>query len=151
VRSAYHPDACDDHGEYNGNVDGLIEWLARRFSGIDNSTHFLGNCLIEFAAPGRALVETYFVSARLCHPAGDHAKQAGTGDTTCRQSWGRYVDRFERRAGCWRIARRRVVLEAVYVFDVSGGSTSGPATRGRRDRRDPLYQALAEIRKTPRA
>ena len=40
VRSTYHPDADDDHVEYKGGIDGLIEWLDKRFAGIDNSMHF---------------------------------------------------------------------------------------------------------------
>ncbi|MCJ7436647.1 MAG: nuclear transport factor 2 family protein, partial [Acidimicrobiia bacterium] len=27
VRSTYHPDAHDDHGAYQGGVDGFIEWV----------------------------------------------------------------------------------------------------------------------------
>src|SRR3954464_7687266 len=62
VRSTYHPDADDAHGEYQGGVDGLIAWLDQRFAGADNSMHFLGNCLIEFAEADFAFVETYFAS-----------------------------------------------------------------------------------------
>src|SRR5579862_8540086 len=45
LRSTYHPDAYDDHVGYKGPVDGLIEWLDERFADVDNSVHFLGNCL----------------------------------------------------------------------------------------------------------
>jgi len=145
LRSTYHPDAIDEHGDFKGSVDGLIEWLDKRFAGVDNSMHFLGNCLIEFAGPDLALVETYFVSRRLRPPVGDERKVAGPGDAMCREAWGRYVDRFERRDGEWRVARRTVVLEASSTALALGGARTSPLTWGRRNRTDPVYAAHSEV------
>lgn len=145
MRSTYHPDAFDSHGDYKGSVDGLIEWLDQRFAGVDNSMHFLGNCLIEFAGPDLALVETYFVSRRLRPPAGDECQTTSPNDAMCREAWGRYVDRFERRDGQWRVAHRTVVLEASSTSLALGGARTSPLTWGKRDRTDRLYQAQAEI------
>jgi ketosteroid isomerase-like protein len=146
VRSTYHPDAHDVHGDYRGGIDGLIEWLDQRFAGVDNSMHFLGNCLIEFAGPDLALVETYFVSRRLRPPTKDERTIAGPRDAIVREAWGRYVDRFERRAdGAWKVADRVVVLEASNVAVAIGGVRSDGLTWGRRDRSDPLYHAQRQI------
>ena len=145
LRSTYHADAWDDHGEYKGPVDGLIEWLDRRFAGADNSMHFLGNCLIEFAGVDLALVETYFVSRRLRPPTDAERSVAGEKDAMCREAWGRYVDRFERREGQWRVAHRTVVIEASSTSLALGGARGGSVTWGRRDRTDRLYQAHTEI------
>jgi hypothetical protein len=145
LRSTYHPDAIDEHGDFKGSVDGLIEWLDKRFAGVDNSTHFLGNCLIEFASLDLALVETYFVSRRMRPPVGDECKAAGPGDAMCREVWGRYVDRFERRDGEWRVACRTVVLEASSTALALGGARNSPLTWGRRDRTDPVYETHAEV------
>ena len=145
LRSTYHPDAIDEHGDFKGSVDGLIEWLDKRFAGVDNSMHFLGNCLIEFAGPDLALVETYFVSRRLRPAVGDECKVAGQGDAMCREAWGRYVDRFERRDGEWRVARRTVVLEASSTALALGGARTSPLTWGRRNRTDPVYAAHSEV------
>lgn len=146
VRAAYHPDAHDDHGDYKGPIDGLITWLEQRFAGVDNSMHFLGQCLIEFASPQLALVETYFVSQRLRAPSDEERKTLGARDAMSRQAWGRYVDRFERRdGGAWLVARRIVVLESSFTSVALGGQRGGPAVWGRRDRSDALYQARAEI------
>ena len=145
LRSTYHADAWDDHGDYKGPVDGLVEWLDRRFAGTDNSMHFLGNCLVEFAGSDLALVETYFVSRRLRPPEGDECGRAGPRDAMCREAWGRYVDRFERRDGQWRVAHRTVVLEASSTSLALGGARGDTSTWGRRDRDDRLYQARAEI------
>lgn len=54
VASTYHPDAHDDHGGYKGGVTGLLEWLERRHASIEQSMHFLGNCLIDFRSDSRA-------------------------------------------------------------------------------------------------
>jgi hypothetical protein len=145
VRSTYHRDATDEHGDFTGSVDGLIEWLDERFAGCDNSMHLLGNCLIEFAGPHLALVETYFVSRRLRPPAGDECKIAGRHDAMCREAWGRYVDRFERRDGEWRVAQRTVVIEASSTSLALGGVRTSPLRWGRRDRSDRLYETNAEI------
>jgi len=144
VRSTYHPDARDEHGEYKGDIDGLIKWLEQRFAGIDNSMHFLGNCLIEFAGPGLALVETYFVSRRLRPPIDGETRLAGPCDAMSREAWGRYLDRFERRQKQWRVAQRIVVLEASSTHLVRR-CREGVGTWGRRDGTDRLHQLREEI------
>ena len=146
VRSTYHPDARDDHGSFSGDVDGLIAWLDDRFAGVDNSMHFLGNCQVEFAGPDLALVETSFASRRLRPATSEEAPQAGPQGAMCREAWGRYVDRFERRGdGVWRVAHRTVVLEAVFTSVAIGGALRGPGTRGRRDPGDRLYEVYDEL------
>lgn len=145
MRSTYHPDAYDAHGDYKGSVDGLMQWLDERFAGVDNSMHFLGNCLIEFAGPDHAFVETYFGSSRLRAPT--EAERAGLqpNDMLCREAWGRYADRFERRDGQWRVAHRIVVIERSYTTVAIGGKrTSSSATWGRRDGSDPSYEQRRE-------
>ena len=117
VRSAYHPDAYDDHGDYKGGVEGLLEWLSRRFAAVNHSTHFVGNILIEFRGADEALVESSFLTSRRVN------------DGMCRQSSGRYLDQFERRGGEWRIARRTVRVETVYgvaTSDIPGPQRSEP-------------------------
>ncbi len=144
MRTTYHPDAHDEHGDYKGGIDGLIKWLDQRFAGVDNSMHFLGNCLIEFDGPDTALVETYFVSRRLRPPTPEERKTVGPNDAMCREAWGRYVDRFERRnGGPWLVAHRTVVLEASSTSLAMGGARTSPLTWGHRDRNDRLYKAQA--------
>lgn len=145
VRSTYQPDAFDDHGEYKGGIDGLIEWLIQRFAAADNGMHFLGNCLVEFAGADRALVETSFISQRVGSPSAGEVGASPPRETTCRQSWGRYVDRFERRNGEWRVARRTVVLDVVMIWPTQSAPRIAPAEWGKRDRSDPLYRVQREI------
>lgn len=145
IRAAYHSDAYDDHVHYKGDIEGFIAVTARRMEGVDNSMHLLGNCLIEFASSELALVETYFASRRLRAPVGDEGAGLAPGDAICRQQWGRYLDRFERRNGEWRIAKRVVVVDARFTSVAMAGARNGPLTRGTRDRSDPYYAFRAEV------
>jgi hypothetical protein len=63
----------------------------------------------------------------------------------CRQSWGRYVDRFERRDGQWRVADRKVVLEARFTSVAKEAARDTRALWGQRDHTDPLYVARAQF------
>jgi hypothetical protein len=146
VRSTYHSDAHDQHGDYRGGIDGLVDWLHQRFAGVDNSMHFLGNCLIEFVGPDHAFVETYFSSRRLRPPTEEERRGLAPADQICREAWGRYADQFERRDGEWRVARRVVVIESLYASVARGGQRSaGPTTWGRRDLEDASYQVRNEL------
>lgn len=145
IRSTYHPDAHDDHVEYKGNVEGLIAWLSERFSQVDNSTHLIGNCLIEFFDSCTALVETYYNSRRIRPPTESEASRMQSNEFVCRQSWGRYVDRFEKREGVWRVAHRVVVLESRFTAVVSDAQRDDFSTWGQRDQTDPYILMRAEL------
>lgn len=145
IRAAYHPDAYDDHVHYRGDIEGFIAVTAKRMEGVDNSMHFLGNCLIEFAGPDLAMVETYFASRRTRAPDGDEAAGLASNDAICRQQWGRYLDRFERRNREWRIAKRLVVVDARFNTVAKAGARDSPLAWGTRGRSDPYYAFRADI------
>ena len=52
----------------------------------------------------------------------------------------RWVDRFEKRDGEWRIAKRLVVVDTDRVDPVNERWVPDEQYRGRRDRSDPVYQ-----------
>ena len=140
VRSTYFGDAYDDHGDYKGDVDGLIEWITTRHAAIPQSMHFLGNCLIEFIGDDGALVETYFSRRRVA--SGDD----GAPDKVVHaESLGRYIDRFERRNNEWRVAKRIVVYDAVLTATLLGATHNVDWVWGRRDSADALFQMRSEI------
>jgi hypothetical protein len=145
IRSAYHPDAYDDHVDYKGDIDGFIKWLDTRFVPFVNSMHFLGNCFVEFAGPDLAFVETSYASRRLRLPVGEEAAGLGPHDMIMRQSWGRYLDRFERRNGEWRVARRVVIVDDRFSSVAKGGARNTSSTWGCRNRSDPMYAFRAEV------
>jgi len=100
LRSTYWPDAWDDHGLFSGVRDDFVAWvipfLRDSFSTV---IHNIGNELVELEGD-IAFSESYFSGYyELTHNGLAHT----------RVSCGRYIDRFERREGEWRIARRTVV------------------------------------------
>jgi hypothetical protein len=152
VRSVYHVDAWDDHGNYKGDVDSFIENLKKRHAFIEQSMHVVTNCIIEFDGPDSAVVESYYITyQRLLPGAGQFRlnylsrEPLGDDDAMQGQAIGRYVDRFERRDGTWRIARRTVVFE-VYRGSptVPGGGLKPNWVTPRRDGDDAIEQLLAE-------
>jgi hypothetical protein len=152
VRSTYHADAYDDHGDFKGGVDGFIDWVSRRHATIDRSMHFLGNCLIEFFGPDRAFVETYFgVSQRMGSAAAESLKMLlGPIAFDPRSAieikmLGRYVDLFERRSGEWKTARRVVVFESINAVPLAGMTENSSWVWSRRDSDDAAFTMRAAI------
>jgi len=150
LRSAFHADASDNHGAYRGDVNGLVDWVSRRHSGIEQATHFLGNCLIEFADDNTALVETYYAAfLRLGPRSGESrsmllGKHAG-GTHVDATVLGRYIDHFERRDGEWRIARRIGLYDAIRSEPVADPTRDPVHEWGTRDPSDPLHAMRRQV------
>ncbi|MBB5158024.1 nuclear transport factor 2 family protein [Saccharopolyspora phatthalungensis] len=133
IRDCYFPDAIDNHGGYHGPVDGLIEDIRQRHATIDSSQHFISNVLIDFTGEGSAEVESYC----LCYLR--QAPEDGSSEQELATIRCRYVDRFERRGGRWRIADRIVVFDEYRTQRVT--DRLNPAwVRSRRDATDPVYR-----------
>jgi hypothetical protein len=155
VRAAFFEDGHDDHADFKGTRDDFIAWVRERHDApsLLKSTHFLGNCLIEFASASVAAVETYFVARLELAPQADaHRAMLASrlGDSACNtrvEVFGRYVDRFEKRNDEWRIAQRRTVFDAIQSQSVDADDSAlNPAwTLGRRDPLDPVFAVRAEI------
>ncbi len=153
VAAAYHPDAYDDHGNYKGDIPGFVESVRKRHEAIEQSTHAISNIQIEFAGPDTALVETYFIVHQR-HAPGDTAAYASfvrgpmpSADQALEvETVGRYVDRFTRRDGAWKIASRVVVFE-VYRAQAApaGGGLLKNWAIARRDGTDAMELARREV------
>jgi hypothetical protein len=100
VNSAFHPGAIDDHGTPRPAPE-LAAGVARP-GGQRQLMHFMGNYIIDFEDDDLAFVESYFISMS---PVDEDGK------TSTRSRYGRYLDRFERRDGEWKIVHRKVVDE----------------------------------------
>jgi hypothetical protein len=145
VRSTYHTDAYDDHGDYKGGVDGFIAFAKSRTGGATQVMHFLGECLIEFARRDVAVAETYFFTAHTLGPEAQRQYGASAGGGPVQLShYGRYVDRLERRDGVWRIAHRIVVFETTRLA-LGDVPPLKPDWAGfSRDKTDPIWRMRAE-------
>jgi SnoaL-like domain len=136
VASCYHPEALDDHGFYVGSGPGMAEWAIAGHAESRTSQHHITNHLVDLDGDG-AHSETYFLAVN--HQA------SGAITVAC----GRYMDRFERRNGEWRIAGRVCIVET--VIDAQAGDLDAisrsfaPFTR---DRTDLSYQRPLTVART---
>jgi hypothetical protein len=135
LRSAYWPDATDDHGLFKGNVDNFIEWSWSGLQRTDITHHLLGNILIAIERDV-AHVESY---VRAYHRMYD--SDGGRYDL---EISGRYVDRMERRNDEWRIGHRVVIRDGFRRYPDSADWTKGihgtPFEPGLRSRDDRSYE-----------
>lgn len=139
VRSCYHPDAIDRHGSFEGSVDAFVDWVDGLTARYAWSMHLVGNVLIDLGPEreDRAACETYGVAMhRGAEPA--PALNLATGF--------RYLDRFERREGRWRIAERTAIgVWSLPVPAEAWWKIPENHLRGRRDAHDALYGLLASV------
>lgn len=130
VRSCYHPDATDEHGTFRGSVDEYLAWVERLLVRYDATFHLVGNHLVEVDGDV-ARSEAYGVAHHRSEDP-DPRRNLTVGF--------RFLDRFERRDGTWRIARRVATTEWVTAVppELRWPLPAGGA-EGRRGPEDPLY------------
>ena len=135
VRSCYHPDATDDHGDFRGGVEDFIAYVQKGLPRFERTMHFIGNVLVEVDGD-RARSESYIVAYH-------HLRASSTKPERDFVVGLRYVDDVERRHHEWRIAARVCVFEWSRIDPVASGGwvPADTATLGRRDTGDPVYAA----------
>ena len=129
LKSVYHADATDNHGTFRGSGMEFADHIVDAMDEVNHvGQHHITNILMEIEGDAAA-VESYFLAF---HPwfsssAGGQHNFVG----------GRYLDRFERRLGRWRIARREVVIDWSRA-ELPGGDMPGlqEFTRGGRRQDD---------------
>ena len=132
MASCYHPDGFDDHNAFRGSGTEFARWVCEVLPHFVATHHFVADPYIRIEGD-TAQVDTY---CEAHHVGTDSDLIIGL----------RYVDRFERRDGTWRIARRVCAFDWTYTvpFDPAA-KMDFPAdfTVGRRDRTDITYTGLA--------
>jgi ketosteroid isomerase-like protein len=98
ARSLYHDDAFDDHGFFKGPPDAFLAHIRGLHAQQEHSMHFNTNVLIEFRSREQAMVETYVLVLQRFR------------DGVRKTASARYLDRFEKRGGEWRVAHRTLVF-----------------------------------------
>ena len=134
VRDCYHPDATDEHGTFRGTRDEYVDWVGGVLGRFTGTMHLVANQLVELDGD-IARSETYGVAYHHGDPPDDHRRNFTTGF--------RYVDRFERRDGEWRIATRVAVREWTHTVTAEQQVIIPPerdGRRGQRDRTDAVYE-----------
>ena len=103
ILSAYHPDATHTRGSFTGSPEAFADWVhERQVAGSRSHHHLVTNHVVEFDGSDQAHGETYYLAV-----SRDRA------DTHTTFSVGRYIDRFERRDGAWKIAVRIALRESM--------------------------------------
>jgi hypothetical protein len=138
-KSAYWPDATEDHGWYQGNAHAFIdETVPLLLETMDETWHQIGNMIVLIDGD-QACAQSYFLAyCRIKAPDG------GRSDLF---AGGRCVDRLERRSQEWRIAARITkgdwVRETTGSADWSKAVLKGYAPKyGLRDIDDPFRRVF---------
>jgi uncharacterized protein YceH (UPF0502 family) len=134
LRSVYWPDGTDDHGVFAGNAMAYVDWVMDFVGGWISTHHDNSNIMIDLDGD---------VAYGECHWTGWYRFRQGD-QIVDQVSNGRYLDRYERRDGEWRIFHR---------VCVSDWNRSAPRDaddrdhrlRGRRGTDDLVYQ-LRELK-----
>lgn len=122
--SCFHPDATDDHGTFKGAPADVFPAILAKMRDMPPAQHILDNALFE--VDGDIAWGELYMSVR----------EADAGPGSPPDSFGRNLDRYERRDGEWRIAERRVIIERFFPDREVDQSRF---LAGRKDRLDPSY------------
>lgn len=105
MRSAYWPDAVDDHGVFVGNAMEFVDRVIASHDRWRATMHCILNHHIELDGDGIGARGEIYNVTYLFHAEGNAM------DTW----WGRYLDRYEQRNGEWRVAHRVCVHEGTRI------------------------------------
>lgn len=135
LKSVYHDDSYDDHGYWRGNGHEFATFVVDRLMTANQSTtHSVTNVLIDLDGDSARSESQVMVTL------------VRRGEPTMVDLMGaRYLDKFTRRDGIWRIAERTVVLDWHRCEQWQEGNSPMPLDgfqRGARGPGDPLYDFL---------
>jgi len=104
--------------------------------------HQLGNTLIEMESDSVAFAETYFTAYHRMRPIGDKLAAPNAYDTEMDFFvGGRYIDRFEKRKGVWKITHRTGMTDWTRLEPPSsqGFGSISAAQISKRGKKDMVY------------
>jgi hypothetical protein len=130
LRSCYWPGARDDHGVYRGDAEGFVTWVIGAVAQMGFMQHTVSNFRLFGVRDDTATSETYY-----------HMRCVGA-DGELAQVFGRYLDRWDRRDGRWRIVDRLCTVEWA---SPNSGYSADDFSRGTFDRTDPSYELAALV------
>jgi ketosteroid isomerase-like protein len=135
LRQLYHPDAVDAHGAFStGWVDGFFEQLVASRPYIRAMAHNITTA--NFAIDGNAAEgEIYNIAVHTL---------AGKERDVDLIIGGRYLDKYQKRDGTWKLLERTIVTDWARVTDPSSMDMGHPITahtlKGALDENDPSYR-----------
>lgn len=136
VSTMYEPGALDEHGFNSTNTaQEFLDSMEAMTAGLAAIQHNITNHLIRLTGPDSAEGEAYLIAYhRAEHGSTAHLMITG----------GRYLDRYRKREGRWRIAHRKCVSDWTHEFSVpfkahGENPVVGNIAEGRMDAQDPSY------------
>jgi len=101
IKASYWPDASCDFGIFKGTFAEYLDWVVPGSPAVLVTLHTLGQSVIELKGD-IALAET--------HVASYHRINMGAEERDITLG-GRYLDRFQKRNGEWRVAQRTMLYD----------------------------------------
>lgn len=101
----FHEDGTDDHGLFKLTAKQFCDFVFDGMTAWERTQHRITNVLIDLHGDV-AYTDCYFVAWHL-RQEGEGARMRSFDDYVA----GRYLDRFERRGGVWKIAHRHAVYD----------------------------------------
>ena len=140
IRACFWPDSMHQHGGFKGKSQDFVTAGMKGVKSVIGTSHMITNPLIVIDGD-KAISECHFLS--------HHRRPKKTGDGE--EYWylkGRYLDRFERREGVWKIAYRRGLHDYSQTFGPTDDfiAKATPEQMSHRKPDDPLYALLAEMK-----
>jgi hypothetical protein len=133
MRSLWHADAKVSYGEYSGGFEGFCDYWAGVRDRFERLSHLIGTDYYEITGD-RAVGETQVARIEVL------PRKSGTVD---RMIGGRFLDRFERRGGVWKLTGRAFVLDwnvnRPTTAQWDRGVFASLTLRGARAPDDPVY------------
>jgi hypothetical protein len=142
IESAFHEDALICFGDDVKTRQQLLDYSRRTAATRDASEHYISNQEVDVDGDS-AHVETYYLAVMKLFE-GSEASIPGVDNAAAPANemtiyGGRYVDRFERRDGEWRVAMRWSVPEWGLRGPLFYGDWIEAGRLGTRDRSDVSY------------
>ncbi|MDX3899120.1 MAG: nuclear transport factor 2 family protein [Sphingobium sp.] len=136
--ASFHPDSTHQHGGFEGLSVDFIKFGLEMCAPVHAMTHLITNVSIWLDGD-RATSE--------CHFLAHHRRDSDGGGQEDMFLKGRYLDRFDRRAGEWRIAHRLGLHDFERIVQPADRTLAdAPADQlGHRKPHDPLYAMLASL------
>ncbi|MFV0277873.1 MAG: nuclear transport factor 2 family protein [Parahaliea sp.] len=140
LRSCFWPDSTHEHGGFKGKSSDFIGGGLKGTASVLAMTHIITNETIDLKGD-RAVCECYFLA---------HHRRPRTDDGEGLEDMfikGRYLDRFERRDGLWKIAHRHGLSDYSTINRPASSlldKTPAEQLSGKKPD-DPLYAMLASL------
>ena len=136
VAAQFWPEARCEYGIFSGNPADFAAFCMAALKEHQRNHHMLGQHLIDFTGPDEAFGEVYYQAY--------HRLAGEAGEPRDLFIAGRYIDRYERRDGFWKIAYRSELVDWVRDDPASDAMLEGaPFIMGQRKPADPFYHREA--------